>query len=349
MNNSSVLQRRTPTTPSSVQAALWGTSYGVVAILIMLANTVSIAAFIKTKPRRKQTHYFLINLSIADFIVGAVSVPLFISYLVNPRMWSRSLMLPMIHSTVDILSGLASVFTLAIVSLERLLAVSIPFKYRMIPRKAYFCCVGATWFLAGCVAGISIAFYLQIVREAFYTSVILSLSLSLTVACFAYIAIIFKINQKNNSAKHQKDLTAERRLSITLLCVTAIFVLSWLPFQLIFILVHFCKTCFFSMNTVFLIKLLHYSNSFMNAAVYTFRIPEFKEAIMLSIRRPKPRIEGRDVLLQDMTYDSTTSVTRVPSHSPLISPYNAARAASVKPSRILLIDAREALKTSNKV
>ena len=349
MNNSSVLQRRAPTTPSSVQAALWGTSYGFVAILIMLANTVSIAAFIKTKPRRKQTHYFLINLSIADFIVGAVSVPLFISYLVNPRMWSESLMLPMIHSTVDILSGLASVFTLAIVSLERLLAVSIPFKYRMIPRKAYFCCVGATWFLAGCVAGISIAFYLQIVREAFYTSVILSLSLSLTVACFAYIAIIFKINQKNNSAKHHKDLTAERRLSITLLCVTAIFVLSWLPFQLIFILVHFCKTCFFSMNTVFLIKLLHYSNSFMNAAVYTFRIPEFKEAIMLSIRRPKPRIGGRDVLLQDMTYDSSTSVTRVPSHSPLISPYNAARAASVKPSRILLIGAREALKTSNKV
>ena len=342
MNNSSVPQRRVPSPLSSVQATLWGTSYGVVAILIMLANTVSIAAFLKTKPRRKHTHYFLINLSIADFTVGAVSVPLFISYLVHPWMWSQSLVLPMIHSTVDILSGLASVFTLAIVSLERLLAVSIPFKYRMIPRKAYFCCVAATWCLAGCVAAISIAFYLRIVREAFYTAVILSLSLSLTIACFAYIAIIFKINQKNNSAKDHKDLTVERRLSITLLCVTAIFVLSWLPFQLIFILVHFCKTCVFSMNTVFFIKLLHYSNSFMNAAVYTFRIPEFKEAIMVSIRPPKPHREGRDVLLQDMTYDSTTSVTRVASHSPLVSPYNIARAALVKPAGIPLIDAREA-------
>jgi len=279
----------------------------------MLVNTVSITAFMKTKPRRKHTHYFLINLSIADFMVGALSVPLFISYLVHPETWTQSLMLPMIHSTVDILSGLASVFTLAIVSLERLLAVSIPFKYRMIPRKAYFCCVAATWCLAGCVAAISIAFYLRIVRESFYTTVILSLSLSLTVACFAYIAIIFKINQKNNSAKDKKDLTVERRLSMTLLCVTAIFVLSWLPFQLIFILVHFCKTCVFSVNTVFFIKLLHYSNSFMNAAVYTFRIPEFKEAIMVLIRRPKLRSEGRDVLLQDMTYDSTTSVTRVAS------------------------------------
>ena len=240
-------------------------------------------------------------------------------------------MLPMIHSTVDILSGLASVFTLAIVSLERLLAVSFPFKYRMIPRKAYFSCVAATWCLAGSVAAISIAFYLQIVREAFYTAVILSLSLSLTVACFAYIAIIFKINQKNNSAKDQKDLTVERRLSITLLCITAIFVLSWLPFQLIFILVHFCKTCAFSMNTIFFIKLLHYSNSFMNAAVYTFRIPEFKDAIMASIRRPKPRKEGRDVLMQDIAYGSTTSVTRVHSHGRLVSPYNTARAASLKP------------------
>ena len=313
MNNSSVHQRRVPTTLSSVQAAFWGTSYSIVAILIMLVNTVSITAFMKTKPRRKHTHYFLINLSIADFMVGALSVPLFISYLVHPETWNQSLMLPMIHSTVDILSGLASVFTLVIVSLERLLAVSIPFKYRMIPRKAYFCCVAAAWCLAGCVAAISIAFYLRIVREAFYTAVILSLSLSLTVACFAYIAIIFKINQKNNSAKDKKDLTVERRLSMTLLCVTAIFVLSWLPFQLIFILVHFCKTCVFSVNTVFFIKLLHYSNSFMNAAVYTFRIPEFKEAIMVSIRRPKPRSEGRDALLQDMTYHSTTSATRVPS------------------------------------
>ena len=329
MNNSSVPQIRVPSPLSSAQAALWGTSYGFVAILIMFANTVSIAAFMKTKPRRKHTHYFLINLSIADFMVGAVSVPLFISYLVHPQMWSRRTMLPMIHSTVDILSGLASVFTLAIVSLERLVAVSIPFKYRMIPRKAYFCCAAATWCLAGCVAAISIAFYLQIVREAFYTAVILSLSLSLTTACFAYIAIIFKINQKNNSAKYHKDLTVERRLSITLLCVTAIFVLSWLPFQLIFILVHFCKKCAFSMNSVFLIKLLHYSNSFMNAAVYTFRIPEFKEAILVSIRRPKPRSEGLDVLLQDMTCDSTTSVTRVPSHSPLVSTHNTARAASV--------------------
>ena len=72
------------------------------------------------------------------------------------------------------------------------------------------------------------------------------------------------------------------------------------------------------MNTVFFIKLLHYSNSFMNAAVYTFRIPEFKEAIIVLIRRPKPRSEGHDVLLQDMTYDSTTSVTRVPSHTQFI-------------------------------
>lgn len=339
MNNSSVPQRRAPAPLSSVQAALWGTSYGIVAVLIMVANTVSIAAFMKTKSRRKHTHYFLINLSIADFMVGAVSVPLFISYLADPQIWSRGVTLPMVHSTVDILSGLASVFTLAIVSLERLLAVSIPFKYRMIPRKAYFCCIAATWFLAGCVAAISIAFYLRIVRETFYTAVILSLSLSLSVACFAYTSIIYKINQKNNSAKDLKDLTVERRLSITLLCITAIFVLSWLPFQLIFILVHFCKTCIFPTNTVLFIKLLHYSNSFMNTAVYTFRIPEFKEAILESIHRPRTRSEGRDVLLQDMNYDSTTSVTRVTLHSPLVGPHNTARTAPCIPTQVPMIHA----------
>ena len=331
MNNSTVAQRRATGPLTSVEAVLWGTSYGIVAILIILANTVSIAAFMKTKPRRKHTHYFLINLSIADYMVGAVSVPLFISYLVDPQIWSQSLTMPMVHSTVDILSGLTSIFTLAIVSLERLVAVSIPFKYRFIPRKAYFCCIAATWCLSGCVAGISVAFYLRIVKEAFYAVVILSLSLPLSVACFAYITIVFKINQKNNSAKDSKDLTVERRLSMTLLCITAIFVLSWLPFQLIFILVHFCKTCKFSVNTVFFIKLLHYSNSFMNSAVYTFRIPEFKEAIKELLTRSSSHRGGSDVHLQEVTYDSTTSVTRLTLHSPLINANKTSRTLHGKP------------------
>lgn len=312
MNNSTVSQKRLLQPPlSTLEAALWGTSYGILSILIIMANTVSIAAFIKTKPRRKHTHYFLINLSIADFMVGAISVPLFVSYLVDPKVWVQSKALPMIHSSVDILSGLASVFTLAIVSVERLVAVSIPFKFRMIPRKAYFGCIAASWFLSACIAGISIAFYLRIVKELFYILIILSLSLSLVVASFAYISIVFQINQKNNCAKESKDMKVERRLSLTLLCITAIFVLSWLPFELVFILVHFCKTCSFSINTVFFIKFLHYGNSFMNTAVYTYRIPEFKEAIVELFRRPSTSAEGRDVLLQEFTYDSTTSVTRL--------------------------------------
>ena len=331
MNNSSVPQRRPPQASlSSIEAALWGTSYGVVSILIIVANTVAVAAFIKTKPRRKHTHYFLINLSIADLIVGAISVPLFVSYLVDPKIWTQSLALPMIHSSVDILSGLTSVFTLTVVSVERLIAVSIPYKFRMIPRKAYFLCIAATWFLSGCVAAISIAFYLRVVKEAFYTVVILSLSLSLCVVCFAYTAIVFKINQKNNSAKSCKNMTVERRLSITLLFVTAIFIISWLPFQLIFILVHFCKTCSFPINMVFFIKFLHYSNSFMNTAVYSFRIPEFKEAIIELCRRESTRSEGQDVLLQDFTYDSTTSVTRLTHHA-LVNSNDAIRTSSDSP------------------
>jgi len=332
MNNSTVSQRKSPQAPlSSLEAVLWGTSYGIVSILIIVANTVAIAAFIKTKPRRKHTHYFLINLSIADFMVGAISVPLFVSYLVDPKIWSQSLALSMIHSSVDILSGLASVFTLAIVSVERLIAVSIPFKFRMIPRKVYFGCIAATWFLSGCVAAISIAFYLRVVKEAFYTVVIMSLSVSLSVSCFSYLTIVFKINQKNNSAKGCKDLTVERRLSMTLLCITAIFVLSWLPFELVFILVHFCKKCSFSVYTVFFIKFLHYSNSFMNTAVYTFRIPEFKEAIVELLRRTTKRTQGPDVLLQDFTYDSTTSVTRLTQHTLVNSHDDSLRSSPVSP------------------
>lgn len=346
MNNSTSAQGRATGTVTSVEAVLWGTSFGVVAFMIILSNSVSIAAFVKAKPRRKHTHYFLINLSVADFMVGTVSVPLFISYLVNPQMWTSSLTMPMVHSTVDILSGLTSVFTLAIVSIERLLAVSIPFKYRLIPRYAYFCCIAATWGLSGSVAAVSIAFYLRIVKEAFYIVVILSLSLSLSVACFAYIAIIYKINQKNNSAKNAKDLTVERRLSMTLFFITTIFVVSWLPFQLVFILVHFCKTCRFSVNTVFFTKLLHYSNSFMNTAVYSFRIPEFKEALKEIFSRSSSRSGVNDMHLKEITYDSSTSVTRLTLHSPLINSNKTSSSSLSKTVEVSSMDGNQIMANS---
>lgn len=305
MENSTVSSRKTP------QAVLWATAYSLVSVLIIITNIVSIAAFVKTKPRRKHTHYFLINLSIADFMVGAISVPLFVSYVIDPGVWSQGVMLRMVYSSVDILSGLASVFTLAIVSVERLIAVSIPFKFRMIRKKTYFVCIAATWILSASVASMSIAFYLRVAKEGFYTVVILSLSLSLVVTCFAYISIVFKVNRKN-SAKGSKDMKLEQRLSITLLCVTAIFVFSWLPFQIVFILVHFCKACSLSPNIGFFIKLLHYSNSFMNTVIYTFRIPEFKEAIVELFSRSSNQLEG-DVLLQELAFDASTctSATRL--------------------------------------
>ncbi|XP_068683336.1 visual pigment-like receptor peropsin [Montipora foliosa] len=312
------------------QTALWATSYGIVSVLIVVTNMVSIAAFIKTKPRRKHTHYFLINLSIADFMVGAVSVPLFVSYVVGSEAWTPGLVLPMVYTSVDILSGLASVFTLAIVSVERLIAVSIPFKFRMISRNVYFGCIAATWILSACVAAMSVAFYLRIIKEAFYTVVILSLTLSLAVACSGYVFIILKINRKN-SAKGCKDMKLEQRLSVTLLCVTAIFVFSWLPFELVFILVHFCKTCSLSTNAVFLIKLLHYSNSFMNAVVYTFRIPEFKEALVQMFNRSSNHSEGHDVLLQEFTYDVSTCTSVMRLHHQTFVTVNDANSPAVSP------------------
>ena len=310
MNNTSMPQGKIQPPFSAVEAALWGTSFGIVSVIIIVTNCLAITAFVKTKPHRKHTHYFLVNLSVADLLVGSISVPLFISYLANPDLWKGSRAFPIVHSTVDILSGLASIFTLAVVSLERLYAVSIPFKFRRIPKRAYFLCIASVWLLASCVAAIGIAFYYGKVRESFYAAVIISLTLSLIVTCVAYASIIFKINQKNNNAKQTNDSVVERRLSITLLCITAIFIFSWLPFELIFILVHLCKTCQFTMNPVFFIKLLHYSNSFMNAVVYTFRIPEFKDALIEIFQSHGTLGEGQ-LPLQDMTGDSITLVTRV--------------------------------------
>ena len=95
--------------------------FGSTALVITIANLVTIVVFLKQK-LRKRSHFSLISLAIADLMVGALAVPL---YVVVAGFQTNENLLVVFFRCVDIFTGLLSIFTLASISLERMHSVSM--------------------------------------------------------------------------------------------------------------------------------------------------------------------------------------------------------------------------------
>ena len=124
-------------------------------------------------------------------------------------------------------------------------------------------------------------FFFVITLMEFTSVIIISLSTPLLITCVSYCIIWRKqASRIPNEAQARKDV----HLNKTLLLITAIFVLSWLPFQVLTVVFHFCISCYnyYSNKTAIIVnvvKLLQYSNSFMNFLVYCFRMPDYRKAL----------------------------------------------------------------------
>jgi len=97
---------------------LWEFCFGLLAVLIVVGNSLTIWIFLKQKIRRR-AHFLLISLAVADLLVGLLTVPLYM--VVNLDTSARERFHTSVY--VDICTGLTSIFTLAVVSLERMYAV----------------------------------------------------------------------------------------------------------------------------------------------------------------------------------------------------------------------------------
>ena len=104
----------------------------------------------------------------------------------------------------------------------------------------------------------------------------ISLSTPLLITCISNCIIWRKQSCRiPNGAQARKNV----HLNKTLLLITAIFVLSWLPFHVLKIVTNFCVSCEIFPVKVYVMKFLHYSNSFMNFLVYCFRMPDYRKAL----------------------------------------------------------------------
>ncbi|XP_021070711.1 histamine H4 receptor [Mus pahari] len=98
------------------------------AFAIMVGNAVVVLAFVVDRNLRHRSNYFFLNLAISDFLVGMISIPLYIPHaLFN---WNFGSGICMFWLITDYLLCTASVYNIVLISYDRYQSVSNAVSYR---------------------------------------------------------------------------------------------------------------------------------------------------------------------------------------------------------------------------
>lgn len=248
---------------------------GVESLIIILANIVTVIVFWKRRSLLKQTCFFLINLTVADLMVGVGNIENVVNEIWKltssscTTSWEKYVVLNEIF-------GCASISFLVLISLERLYAIVWPFRTRATSRGTYVCSIGAVWLLS---AVIVVANLLKPAGDVVpWFSIAYMFVCLITISC-AYCVIWFFYKKKDPRLppnRHERD----KELAKTLFIVTLLSLITWLPFTVTGTMRNTLKMPGVSGPVLIdVTRFLRLANSFINPIVYCFRIPLFRRTL----------------------------------------------------------------------
>ena len=256
--------------------------------LICIGNTFTIYVFWKKRRTLQKASYLLINLAVADLLVGVLQIILLATQ-IEPYLFNYSEFNKHTYNSqkshflgsIQIIFSCSSVFSLAVISLERVYAIVWPLHHRTVSSRVYFSSIGFIW-----AAGIGAeALYILSVVEVLsptYAEVTLNGTIlsSLCVVCASYVIIRTRVRRALHRFDNQRRRNMERniKLSNTLFIVIGLSLACWLPATVTYTLVKVCQNCI-SRVVMLVTIVLHIANSVVNPVVYCYRMPMFKEEL----------------------------------------------------------------------
>ena len=140
----------------------------------------------------------------------------------------------------------------------------------------------------------------------FYLPTIFS-SICLLIICASYTSIVIKV-LCGAQPQHHVAASRERKLTMTLLTVTVVSLLLYLPHVILLYVMYISKykiwlslslSVRFHLDSAFLVLL--FANSLVNPILYTIRMPEYRSALLALFRkRPQQQRQVAVFPLRDM-------------------------------------------------
>ena len=251
-------------------------------VAIVTLNLCTIIVFITNRNLRKRSTYLLINLAVIDLLVGGVAVyVLFYWFGVICDVWKGR---PNVHLADYIVTRLliffpiVSLVNISIIALERAYATFRPLRHRLLKKWVYglpiaFCWVGT---------GLAIITF-ELLEGGVYDlyTKIASVLFYLLIISISYSSIVIKV-RCGVQPRHHGAASRERKLTMTLLIVTVVSLLLYLPACMFAVLLYsgkFEMSFPVDINIYRALWLSLYANSLVNPILYAIRMPEYRSAV----------------------------------------------------------------------
>ncbi|XP_068707304.1 neuropeptide FF receptor 2-like [Montipora foliosa] len=260
----------------------WLAVYILEFVIIFLINGFTIITFARNHHLRKCTTYLIINLAVADLLVGAVSGPMHIYRTPTFKPESAFSWKKFTVIYFEKFFANCSMLHLALLSLERLHATLFPFRHSRMTNRIYLKTVVCIWLLALVLSSAEAALFrndLKAYRIVWASLMIIVLSTVIV----SYMVIIFNV-KRNVPPQLSGAGASDRKLTATLFVVTALSTLLILPW-FFYAVLRETKSNKLSKKAIFNIRqsvhVLFFANSFVNPIVYTLRMQEFRNAALM--------------------------------------------------------------------
>ncbi|XP_076814879.1 uncharacterized protein LOC143461024 [Clavelina lepadiformis] len=284
---------------------------GAVSLVTVIGNVLVITSVLIFRKLQKIPNMFIVSLASADLVMGGVVLPMGAHYAVGSK-WMLGTFACDIWTSVDVLSVTASICTLCAISLDRFVAITMPFKYSTkMTRVRARVAIGIIWIISAAIAFIPINMGwwkttdpndvkcynnpeccdFRVNKTYAVVSSCISFYIPLFVMVFAY-SIVFKIAiQKRNKIRNREGVyrrasmpgartflwgRGEYRAVFTMGIIMGTFCACWLPFFMINVLTVYCNLCI-STTTFKVLNWFGYANSFFNPIIYCHS-KEFRRA-----------------------------------------------------------------------
>ena len=241
------------------------------------------------KNLRSPFNYFVANLAVADLIVGCIVEPLSIEYHISEVKNPSLLLHDHVRRVCAFISCTASVLFLAVLSLDRYIAISSPLAYRakLTQPRAVFISLAIWVFSAGFPFLYFRVGYLNFSFVFINTSVVASFVVLVVTYVRMFKTLRAQVRQWDDLGQHgienqlkKRAIKWEKKITKTLVVMLSLFMLCFFPSCVISYIIGFCGTC--DCEFIHWLRDINYvlilANSSMNPFVFAWRLKTFRKA-----------------------------------------------------------------------
>jgi len=302
-----------PTQVDSNKAALaFDIPLILIAALSIGTSSLVCIVFCLYRQLRLIRHYFVINLAVADILIAAILIPLFVA----AQLTTDNIALCRCQIVLDIACGTASLLCLAFISLERYVAVKYSLHYHSIvsQRKAIFC-MAFIWIysiIASCAAFLSLLKdsdnesclffgreYVTFITVASFVAPVGVMAISywnIFLVARAHARRIDSLSMQGyseRSGESKRRMKRELKGAKILTIIMGTHFVCWCPLFVFLLVYTYCPSCRGDTMRVvnYVILFLRHFNSFCNPLIYSGINKQFRAAIKRFVLHRNESIE----------------------------------------------------------